>query len=147
MNLVGELIVSKSMMLQNMMEFDKHYRQDPLRTRFHDALTSQSRILAELQKSVMKIRMVPVEQLFRRFPRLVRDVAKARGREVRLEISGEDTELDKSILAVIAEPLTHLLRNSVDHGIQPPAERIAHGNTERRELALRAYHQRTPTVS
>ena len=141
MNLVGELIVSKSMMLQNMMEFDKHYRQDPLRIRFHDALTSQSRILAELQKSVMKIRMVPVEQLFRRFPRLVRDVAKARGREVRLEISGEDTELDKSILDVIAEPLTHLLRNAVDHGIEPPAERIAHGKTEHGKLGLRAYHQ------
>ncbi|PYX91664.1 MAG: hypothetical protein DMG67_09455 [Acidobacteria bacterium] len=141
MNLVGELIVSKSMLLQNMMEFDKHYRKDPLRTRFHDALTSQARILAELQKSVMKIRMIPVEQLFRRFPRLVRDVAKARAREVRLEISGEDTELDKSILDVIAEPLTHLLRNAVDHGIEPPAERIAHGKTEHGKLGLRAYHQ------
>src|SRR5207249_5818570 len=134
MNLVGELIIGKSMMHQTMGEFDKRFPKDALRNRFLDVMAFQSRVLSYLQKSVMKIRMVPVEQLFRRFPRLVRDVAKARGREVRLEISGEDTELDKSILDVIAEPLTHLLRNAVDHGIEPPAERIAHGKTEHGKL-------------
>jgi two-component system chemotaxis sensor kinase CheA len=141
MNLVGELIVSKSMMHQNMVDFEQRYRKDPLQARFTDALALQSRVLTEMQKAVMKIRMVPVEQLFRRFPRLVRDVAKARGREVRLEISGEDTELDKSILDVIAEPLTHLLRNAVDHGIESPSERRAHGKPEHGTLKLRAYHQ------
>jgi two-component system chemotaxis sensor kinase CheA len=141
MNLVGELIVSKSMLHQNMIDFEQRYRKDPLQARFTDALALQSRVLTEMQKAVMKIRMVPVEQLFRRFPRLVRDVAKARGREVRLEISGEDTELDKSILDVIAEPLTHLLRNAVDHGIESPSERRAHGKPEHGTLGLRAYHQ------
>jgi two-component system chemotaxis sensor kinase CheA len=141
MNLVGELIVSKSMLHQNMIDFEQRYRKDPLQARFTDALALQSRVLTEMQKAVMKIRMVPVEQLFRRFPRLVRDVAKARGREVRLEISGEDTELDKSILDVIAEPLTHLLRNAVDHGIESPSERLKQGKPEHGTLGLRAYHQ------
>ena len=141
MNLVGELIIGKSMLQQTIMEFEKRFRKDPLHTRLQDTLAFQARVLGEMQKSVMKIRMVPVEQLFRRFPRLVRDVAKARGREVRLEISGEDTDLDKSILDVIAEPLTHILRNAVDHGIEPPAERVAMGKPECGTVSLKAYHQ------
>jgi len=141
MNLVGELIIGKSMLQQTITEFEKRFRKDPLHMRFQDTLAFQARVLGEMQKSVMKIRMVPVEQLFRRFPRLVRDVSKARGREVRLEISGEDTDLDKSILDVIAEPLTHILRNAVDHGIEPPAERVAMGKPEYGTVSLNAYHQ------
>lgn len=141
MNLVGELILGKSMLHQTMTDFEKNFRKHPLHARFNDALGFQARVLNELQKSVMKIRMVPVEQLFRRFPRLVRDVAKARGREVRLEISGENTDLDKSILDAMGEPLTHILRNAVDHGIEPAAERIALGKPEYGTLALKAYHQ------
>jgi two-component system, chemotaxis family, sensor kinase CheA len=141
MNLVGELIIGKSMLQQTMMEFEKHFRKGPLHNRFQDTLAFQARVLSEMQKSVMKIRMVPVEQLFRRFPRLVRDVSKACGREVHLEISGEDTDLDKSILDVIAEPLTHILRNAVDHGIEPPNERVAMGKPEYGTVSLKAYHQ------
>ncbi|HTD21776.1 MAG TPA: chemotaxis protein CheA [Terriglobales bacterium] len=141
MNLVGELILGKSMLHQTITEFEKSFRKHPLHVRFNDALGFQARVLNELQKSVMKIRMVPVEQLFRRFPRLVRDVAKARGREVRLEISGENTDLDKSILDAMGEPLTHILRNAVDHGIESAAERVALGKPEYGTLALKAYHQ------
>ena len=84
----------------------------------------QARVLNDLQRSVMKIRMVPVEQLFRRFPRMVRDVARQCGREVELVISGQDTDLDKGILDAIAEPLTHLVRNAISHGIETPEERV-----------------------
>ncbi len=141
MNLVGELIIGKSTLQQTITQFENRFRKDPLHVRFQDTLAFQARVLSEMQKSVMKIRMVPVEQLFRRFPRLVRDVSKACGREVHLEISGEDTDLDKSILDVIAEPLTHILRNAVDHGIEPPNERVAMGKPEYGTVSLKAYHQ------
>jgi len=117
LNLVGELILGKSMLQQTMLEFDKRFTKDPLRSKFGDALAFQARVLNDLQKSVMKIRMVPVEHLFRRFPRIVRDVSKARGKEVGLAVSGQETDLDKSILDVLAEPMAHLVRNAVDHGI------------------------------
>jgi two-component system chemotaxis sensor kinase CheA len=89
----------------------------------------------------MKIRMVPVEQLFRRFPRLVRDVAKSCGKEVGLVITGQDTDLDKSILDVLAEPLAHLVRNAVDHGIESPEERINAGKPAQGTIKLDSYHQ------
>ena len=141
LNLVGELIIGKSMLHQTLTEFDKQYPKDPLRGRFSDAMAFQARVLTDLQKSVMKIRMVPVEQLFRRFPRLVRDLAKTCGREVLLAISGEDTELDKSILDVLAEPLTHLIRNAVDHGIEPREERARAGKPPNGTIRLNAFHQ------
>ena len=146
LNLVGELIIGKSMLHQTLAEFDRRHSKDPLRGRFADAMAFQSRVLTDLQKSVMKIRMVPVEQLFRRFPRLVRDLAKACGREVQLETSGEDTELDKSILDVLAEPLTHLIRNAVDHGIEPPSDRDAAGKPRHGTLRLNAFHQGNQVV-
>jgi len=141
LNLIGELIIGKSMLHRTIIEFDKHHSKDPLRSRFADALALQSRVLEELQRSVMKIRMVPVEQLFRRFPRLVRDIAKAREREVVLNVSGENTDLDKGILDALAEPLAHLVRNAVDHGIEPPADREAANKPRCGTLQLNAYHQ------
>jgi two-component system chemotaxis sensor kinase CheA len=89
----------------------------------------------------MKIRMVPVEHLFRRFPRVVRDVAKSCGKEVNLVVTGQDTDLDKSILDMLAEPLAHLVRNAVDHGIESPAERINDGKPAQGTVTLDAYHQ------
>src|SRR5579871_6925891 len=98
MNLVGELIIGKSMLHRALTEFDKNHSRDPLRAKMADALAFQSRVLDELHKSVLKIRMVPVEQLFRRFPRVVRDVAKHCGKDVALEVTGQNTDLDKGIL-------------------------------------------------
>lgn len=141
LNLIGELIIGKSMLHRTIVEFDKKHAKDPLRSRFADALALQSRVLEELQRSVMKIRMVPVEQLFRRFPRLVRDVAKAREREVELTVSGEDTDLDKGILDALAEPLAHLVRNAVDHGIEALNERQTAGKKPTGTVHLSAYHQ------
>src|SRR5205823_6922296 len=146
LNLVGELILGKSMLQQTMLEFDKRFTKDPIRSKFGDALAFQARVLNDLQKSVMKIRMVPVEHLFRRFPRIVRDVSKARGKEVGLAVSGQETDLDKSILDVLAEPMAHLVRNAVDHGIELPADRIAAGKPSQGTLRLNAYHQGNQVV-
>ncbi len=141
MNLVGELIIGKSMLQRTINELDRRYPKEPLRGRFSDALAFQSRVLDELQKSVMKIRMVPVEQLFRRFPRVVRDIARLRNKEIVLEVSGQNTDLDKSILDALGEPLAHLVRNAADHGIEAPADRELAGKPARGTIRLNAYHE------
>src|SRR5947207_676335 len=123
LNLVGELIIAKSMMQQTVFEFARRYPKDALRARFADAMGFQARVLSDLQRSVMKIRMVPVEQLFRRFPRMIRDVAKQCGKEVELVMSDQDTDMDKSLVDLISEPLTHLVRNAVSHGIEGTNQR------------------------
>jgi len=146
MNLVGELIIGKSMLNRTLTEFDQKHARDPLRAKLADAMAFQARILDELHKCVLKIRMVPVEQLFRRFPRVVRDVAKHCGKDVALDLSGQNTDLDKGILDALAEPLMHLVRNSVDHGIEPAEERLTAGKPARGTIYLKAYHQGTQVV-
>jgi len=146
MNLVGELIIGKSMLHRALSEFDQRHSRDPVRAKMADALAFQSRVLDELHKSVLKIRMVPVEQLFRRFPRVVRDVAKHCGKDVALELIGQNTDLDKGILDSLAEPLMHIVRNAVDHGIEAADERLASQKPVRGTIVLRAYHQGTQFV-
>jgi two-component system, chemotaxis family, sensor kinase CheA len=146
MNLVGELIIGKSMLHRSLTEFDQRHARDPVRAKLSDALAFQSRVLDELHKCVLKIRMVPVEQLFRRFPRMVRDVAKQCGKDVALEVSGQNTDLDKGILDALAEPLMHLVRNAVDHGVEAAEERIAAKKHARGTVYLNAYHQGTQVV-
>jgi len=146
LNLVGELIIGKSMLQQALNEFSKRYPKELLRGKFADAMAFQARVLNDLQRSVMKIRMVPVDQLFRRFPRMVRDVSRQCGREVEVDISGQDTDLDKGILDAIAEPLTHLVRNAVSHGIEPPDERRKLGKAARGVIRLNAYHHGNQVV-
>ncbi len=146
MNLVGELIIGKSMLHRTLTEFDQKHARDPVRAKLADAMAFQARILDELHKCVLKIRMVPVEQLFRRFPRVVRDVAKQCGKDVALELSGQNTDLDKGILDSLSEPLVHLVRNSVDHGIEPADERLTVGKPARGTVYLNAFHQGTQVV-
>ncbi|MGB7845452.1 MAG: chemotaxis protein CheA [Candidatus Acidiferrum sp.] len=146
MNLVGELIIGKSMLHRTLTEFDQQHARDPVRGKLAEAFAFQSRVLDELHKCVLKIRMVPVEQLFRRFPRVVRDVAKLCGKDVALEVAGEQTDLDKSILDALAEPLSHLVRNAVDHGIEPADDRLSAGKPARGTVSLNAYHQGTQVV-
>src|ERR1700758_410978 len=141
LNLVGELIIGKSMLQQALNEFSKRFPKELLRGKFADAMAFQARVLNDLQRSVMKIRMVPVDQLFRRFPRMVRDVARQCGRQVEIDISGQDTDLDKGILDAIAEPLTHLVRNAISHGIESPEERRKLGKPAQGSVRLNAYHQ------
>jgi two-component system chemotaxis sensor kinase CheA len=146
LNLVGELILAKSMLQRTLAEFGQRFPKDPLRATFSDAMAFQARVLNDLQRSVMKIRMVPVDQLFRRFPRTVRDVARQCGKEVELVIRGGDTDLDKSILDSIAEPLMHILRNAIGHGIETAAERTQVGKKPQGTLRLNAYHQGNQVV-
>ncbi|HEV2491173.1 MAG TPA: chemotaxis protein CheA [Candidatus Acidoferrales bacterium] len=146
LNLIGELIIGKSMLHRTILEFARRFPKDPLRSRFADALAFQSRILDDLQRSVMKIRMVPVEQLFRRFPRIVRDISKQCGKEVTLDIARENTDLDKSILDALAEPLAHLVRNAVDHGIESPSARMACGKPRSGIISLDSYYQGNQVV-
>src|SRR3984957_5255717 len=146
LNLVGELIIGKSMLQQALSDFSHRYPKEPLRGKFADAMAFQARVLNDLQRSVMKIRMVPVEQLFRRFPRMVRDVARQCGREVELVLSGQDTDMDKGILDSIAEPLTHMVRNAVSHGIETPEERRAAGKAPQGRVRLNSYHQGNQVV-
>lgn len=141
LNLVGELIIAKSMMQQATHEYGRRFPKDSLRMRFADAMAFQARVLNDLQRSVMKIRMVPVEQLFRRFPRLVRDAAQKCDKQVELAISGHETDLDKSLLDAIAEPLTHIVRNAVSHGIETPEQRTNAGKPATGTVRLNAYHQ------
>jgi two-component system, chemotaxis family, sensor kinase CheA len=141
MNLVGELIIGKSMLHRTIVEFEQRFAKDPLRGKLSDALAFQSRVLGELQKSVMKIRMVPVEQLFRRFPRLVRDLGKQLNKDIALELAGQNTDLDKSILDALAEPIAHIVRNAAGHGVESAAEREAAGKAVRGTIRLNAYHE------
>ena len=146
LNLVGEMILAKSMLQQTLLEFAQRFPKDSLRAKFSDAMAFQARVLNDLQRSVMKIRMVPVDQLFRRFPRTVRDVSRQCGKEVELVIRGGDTDLDKGILDAIAEPLMHILRNAVGHGIEPTAERTRAGKPAVGTVRLNAYHQGNQVV-
>jgi two-component system, chemotaxis family, sensor kinase CheA len=146
LNLVGELILAKSMLQQTLLEFGQRFPKDVLRGKFSDAMAFQGRVLNDLQHSVMKIRMVPVDQLFRRFPRIVRDVGRQSGKEVELIVRGGQTDLDKSILDAIAEPLTHLVRNAVGHGIETAEERVRAGKRPQGTLRLGAYHQGNQVV-
>ena len=140
MNLVGELIIGKSVLQQAVSDFGRRFPKDPLKARFADVVSRQSQVLHSLQRSVMKIRMVPVEQLFRRIPRVLRDAAKSCNKEVELLTAGYDTEMDKGILDQLAEPLTHIVRNAVDHGIEAPDVRLKLGKTSQGFVKLNAYH-------
>src|SRR5580700_6948489 len=98
-------------------------------------------VTAELRESVMQARMQPVGHLFSKFPRMVRDLARTCGRQVRIEFEGQETGLDKSLLEAVRDPLTHLVRNSVDHGIEPAEVRAKAGKPVEGVLRLRAFHQ------
>ncbi|MFW5684983.1 MAG: chemotaxis protein CheW [Spirochaetota bacterium] len=106
--------------------------------RFRSSAQNLGRITGELQEGVMRIRMVPISQIFSRFPRLVRDLTRSLNKNVALRIEGEDTELDKSVIEDLLDPLIHCVRNSIDHGIEAPADRVAGGKSEEGELLLRA---------
>jgi two-component system, chemotaxis family, sensor kinase CheA len=145
-SLVGELIIGKSMLQQALNELAMHSHKDPVRVRFADAMAFQARALNDLQRAVMKVRMVPAEQLFRRFPRMVRDVAKQCGRKVEVVLKGQDTDLDKGLLDAIAEPMTHLVRNAISHGIESAEERTRNGKPVHGTITLNAYHQGNQVV-
>lgn len=146
LNLVGEMVIAKSVLQQAVTEFSRLHPKDPLRAKLADALALQSRVLGGLQQAAMQIRMVPVDQLFRRFPRLVRDVAQQCGKQVTLDTSGQETDFDKALVDALAEPLGHIVRNAVDHGIEKPEARRAAGKPETGTIRLNAFHHGNQVV-
>ncbi|PWC14300.1 chemotaxis protein CheA [Brenneria roseae subsp. americana] len=135
-NLVGELVITQSMLAQRSSELDPVAHGDLL-----NSMGQLERNARDLQESVMSIRMMPMEYVFSRFPRLVRDLAAKLDKQVELTLSGSSTELDKSLIERIIDPLTHLVRNSLDHGIESPEKRIAAGKSAVGNLILSAEHQ------
>lgn len=135
-DLVGELVIAQSMASQAVQDFD------PSKPHLlGQALEETQRYVRELQEQIMGVRMLPIGSVFSRFPRLIRDIASNLDKKIALEISGEETELDKGVVEGITDPLTHLIRNSADHGIESPEERIAAGKPEQGVIHLRAFHR------
>jgi len=135
-NLVGELVITQAMLAQNSKQIDTALYQQ-----LAAGLADLDRNTRDLQESVMSIRMIPMSMVFSRFPRMLRDLAAKLGKKVEFVTQGESTELDKGLVEKITDPLTHLVRNSCDHGIESPAERIAKGKPEHGTITLAASHQ------
>ena len=133
LNMVGELVINKTRLQQiglsnQLLELS-------------EAIEQMDRVTTDLQSVVMKLRMLPVGQVFNRFPRMVRDLSHGLGKEINLVIQGEETELDRTVIDEIGDPLVHLLRNSIDHGIEKPADRVAAGKDPVGEVRLIARHE------
>jgi two-component system chemotaxis sensor kinase CheA len=135
-NLVGELVITQAMLAQNSRGLDPVVYQQLV-----TGLTDLDRNTRDLQEAVMSIRMIPMSTVFSRFPRMLRDLANKLGKKVELVTQGEATELDKGLVEKITDPLTHLVRNSCDHGVEMPADRLAKGKPEIGTITLAASHQ------
>lgn len=133
MNLVSELIIIKTRLE------DEGFQQQKNSSEMHETIEYLERITTSLHDAVMKVRMVPVERTFNRFPRMVRDLSKELGKGINLIMSGEDTEVDRTVIDEIGDPLIHLIRNSLDHGIESTEERVSNGKPEDGTVNLRAY--------
>ncbi len=135
-NMVGELVITQSMLGELGENFDMSHVQ-----RLQEGLAQLEHNTRELQESVMKIRMMPISFVFSRFPRLVRDTSRKLDKKIELRMTGEHTELDKTVMEKLGDPMVHLIRNSMDHGIEDPATRVASGKSETGIVELKAYHQ------
>jgi len=135
-NLVGELVITQSMLSQ----LGENFEPSRL-AQLIDGLEQLERNTRELQEGIMRIRMLPISFAFNRFPRLVHDLSAKMGKQVELKLTGEQTELDKTVMEKIGDPLVHLVRNSLDHGLEMPEQRLAAGKPETGSLQLNAYHQ------
>lgn len=135
-NLVGELVITQAMLAQTASEVDP-----VLYEKLNSGMNQLERNTRDLQESVMSIRMMPISFVFSRYPRVVRDLAAKLDKKVELKTVGESTELDKGLIEKIADPLTHLVRNSLDHGIESPEKRVAAGKIAKGTITLRAFHQ------
>lgn len=136
LNTVGEVVIAQSMLSQLARRF---HGQDG--EALSSGLTQLGAYIRELQENVMRVRMLPVSFVFSRFPRLVRDLSQRLGKQIRLTVTGDQTELDKTILEKIGDPLVHLLRNSIDHGIEAPEARVASGKPAEGSICLNAFHK------
>ena len=141
MNLIGELVLAKNRLIKIYNDVEERYEGEKFLDELNQVVSSISIVTTDLQIAVMKTRMLPIGKVFNKFPRLVRDLSRELGKKVKLIIEGEETELDKSIIEEIGDPLVHMIRNSVDHGIESPEERIKKGKPETGTVWLRAYNE------
>ncbi|WP_026836428.1 chemotaxis protein CheW [Limisalsivibrio acetivorans] len=141
MNLVGELVLSRNRIGQISSDLEKKFEGEYLIEQLLETTSQIGLITTELQLAVMKTRMVPIGKVFNKFPRMVRDLSREKGKEVELIITGEETELDKSVVEEIGDPLIHMIRNSVDHGVEDPETRKRAGKPAKGEVHLSAYHE------
>ncbi len=137
-NMVGELVITQAMLGQIGQQEEISQESVLMLQQGLEQLASHTR---DLQESVMQIRMIPISFAFNRFPRLVRDTSQQLGKKVELIMKGEETELDKTVMEKIVDPMVHLVRNSLDHGLESPEDRVAKGKTETGSITLNAYHQ------
>ena len=141
MNLVAELVVAKNSLLYLSKKAEEMYGAREFSRELKNKYSTFDRIVEEMQDAVSEIRMMPVSVIFQRFPRLVRDISKKLGKKVNLKLVGEETEADKNVIEALSEPLIHLVRNSLDHGIEPPEERRQKGKPEVGNLTISAYQE------
>ena len=141
MNLIGELVLAKNRLIKIYNDAEERYEGEKFLEELNQVVSSISIVTTDLQIAVMKTRMLPIGKVFNKFPRLVRDLSRELGKKVKLIIEGEETELDKSIIEEIGDPLVHMIRNAIDHGIEPPEERIAKGKPEEGTVWLKAYNE------
>ena len=141
MDLTGEAVLIRNRLLNIAGYFERKFADDPYVKGFLEAVSSLNLVTSDMQIAVMKMRMQPISRVFNKFPRLVRDISKSLGKEVELRISGENTEVDKSVIEEIDDPLVHLMRNAIDHGIETPEERKAKGKHEKGIISINAFQR------
>ncbi len=141
MNLIGELVLGKNRLLKIYDDVEERYEGEQFLEELNQVVSSVSLVTTDLQIAVMKTRMLPIGKVFNKFPRMVRDLSRELHKEIELVISGEETELDKSIVEEIGDPLVHIIRNSCDHGIELPEERVAKGKPAKGTVQLKAYNE------
>jgi two-component system chemotaxis sensor kinase CheA len=146
MNLVGEMVIERNRIRQTSKVLETRYEGDEAVGVLRETAAHMMKLVSELQESVLQARMLPVGMVFNGFPRLVRDLAQKAGKKVEFVIEGQETELDRTIIEQIRDPLVHLLRNSVDHGIEPPDERRAVGKEEKGSILLSAYQEQSHII-
>ncbi|QOP41745.1 hybrid sensor histidine kinase/response regulator [Sulfurimonas marina] len=141
MNLIGELVLAKNRLIKINDDVEERYEGEEFLEELNQVVSIVSLVTTDLQIAVMKTRMLPVGKVFNKFPRMIRDLSRELNKKIELVISGEDTELDKSIVEEIGDPLVHIIRNSCDHGIEAPADRVAKGKEETGTIMLKAYNE------
>ncbi|HHY71751.1 MAG TPA: chemotaxis protein CheA [Bacillus bacterium] len=146
MNLVGELVIDQTRLAEVRKRLEDRYANDEDVESFVEVGNHLGQVISELQEGMMKTRMLPIEQLFNRFPRMVRDLSQKANKEIEFIIEGKETELDRNLIEEIGDPIIHLLRNAIDHGIEGPNEREAVGKPKKGQVLLKASHEENHIV-
>lgn len=141
MNLIGELVLAKNRLIKINDDVEERYEGESFLEELNQVVSIVSIVTTDLQIAVMKTRMLPIGKVFNKFPRMIRDLSRELNKKIELEIFGEDTELDKSIVEEIGDPLVHIIRNSCDHGIETPKIRLEQGKSETGTIKLKAYNE------